>query len=64
MGERSNEAKKSKERSKKYNYAKSSNRDILIYSFNLMKSQFKSVCWDLEGVHREGNVKAKPEAMR
>lgn len=27
-----------KERSKKYNYAKSSNGDILTYSFSLMKS--------------------------
>lgn len=36
----------------------SSNGDILIHSFNLMKSQLKSVCWGLEAFHREGNVKA------
>lgn len=42
----------------------SSNGDILIHSFNLMKSYFKSVCWDLEALHREANVKAKLEAMR
>lgn len=37
-GARVSEAKKSKEVRKKYNYAKSSNGDILIYSFSLMKS--------------------------
>lgn len=64
MGQGSNEAKKRKERRKKHNYAKSSNGDILIYSFSLMKSQFNSVFWDLEVVHKEGNVKDRLEAMR